>query len=228
MTIAIRLAIIAFLGVTPAVADDTGAAKGRTLYLVRHGAYHDTATTDPARTLTPLGVAQARLAAARLRGESGSYTSITSSTLTRARETAQVIHTSLANVPLGENPLLSECTPRTSEQRVVAGTTDEAMAACEKQLDEAFQQYFTPAMGAEKTDILVAHGNMIRYLVLKALGVPTREWLGMTVANASLTVIQVRPNGTFRVTSVGDVGHIPPELRSGTTAVTLQLAVPAR
>ena len=228
MTLAIRLAVIVFLAATPALADESGAAKGRTLYLVRHGAYHDTATTDPARTLTPLGIAQARLAAARLRGEAATYASITSSTLTRARETAQVIHTSLASVPLGENALLSECTPRTSEQRVAAGTTEEAMAACEKQLDEAFQKYFIPAMGTEKTDILVAHGNMIRYLVLKALGLPTREWLRMTVGNASLTVIQVRPDGTFRVASVGDVGHIPPELRSGSTAVTPQLVVPGR
>jgi hypothetical protein len=62
-----------------------------TLYLIRHGAYDTEATADPETgpDLTPLGIAQARLVAARLRGVPVHWDSMTSSTMARAREPAR-------------------------------------------------------------------------------------------------------------------------------------------
>jgi len=56
-----------------------------TLYLVRHGAYDTTARADPeiGPGLTPLGIAQARLVAARLRGLPVHLDSMTRSTESR-------------------------------------------------------------------------------------------------------------------------------------------------
>jgi serine/threonine-protein phosphatase PGAM5 len=50
----------------------------------------------------------------------------------------------------------------------------------------------------------------------------------MSVGNASITVIRVQPDGRMKVISVGDVGHIPPNLQSGATGdPDRSLAVPA-
>ena len=203
-------------------------APTHTLYLIRHGAYVADRNADPrvGPGLTPLGVAQARLIAARLSGAGVVFDSMTSSTLQRARDTAAVMHETLANVAMAQSALLSECTPPVPE--TAQGEVASERATCAKQLDQAFAEFFTPAKNAKRNDILVAHGNVIRYLVTKALKVDTRAWLGMSVPHASLTVIQVQADGSMKVLAVGDSGHIPSPLLSWGDANDRQLAVPAR
>ena len=201
----------------------------RTIYLVRHGNYDEAGKGDPdvVNGLTPLGVAQARLVAARLRGMPVIFTSLTSSTMTRARQTAGVVSQSLPGLKLQLTPLLRECTPRTWRTEVTKGKTPAELDAAEAQLNGAFAKYFIPAQDADQNDILVCHGNVIRYFVTKALGVDTQAWLGFSVAHASLTIIQVNAQGGFKVLAVGDVGHIPPNLQSGLVrAPEAQLVAP--
>ena len=213
--------------VSPIAAAQTQSTSTHTLYLIRHGAYVPDRNADPqlGPGLTPLGVAQARLIAARLGGSGVAFDSMTSSTLLRARDTAAVMHETLANVPLGQSPLLSECTPPLLES--AAAQVERERAECAKQLDRAFAEFFTVAKGARRNDVLVAHGNVIRYLVVKALEVDPRAWSGMTVAHASMTVIQVQPDGSMKVLAVGDSGHIPGPLLSWGDANDRQLVVPA-
>jgi serine/threonine-protein phosphatase PGAM5 len=203
-------------------------APAHTLYLIRHGAYVADRNADPqlGPGITPLGVAQARLIAARLSGSGVAFDSMTSSTLQRARDTAAVMHETLSNLPVAQSPLLRECGPPLPE--AAEGEEARERAACAKQLDQAFAEFFTPAKNAKRNDILVAHGNVIRYLVMKALKVDPRAWLGMSVAHASLTVIQVLPDGSMKVIAVGDSGHIPSPLLSWGDANDRQLAVPTR
>jgi serine/threonine-protein phosphatase PGAM5 len=203
-------------------------APAHTLYLIRHGAYVADRNADPqlGPGITPLGVAQARLIAARLSGSGVAFDSMTSSTLQRARDTAAVMHETLSNLPVAQSPLLRECWPPLPE--AAEGEEARERAACAKQLDQAFAEFFTPAKNAKRNDILVAHGNVIRYLVMKALKVDPRAWLGMSVAHASLTVIQVLPDGSMKVIAVGDSGHIPSPLLSWGDANDRQLAVPTR
>jgi serine/threonine-protein phosphatase PGAM5 len=219
-------ACIALVSVAASAAESQSAFP-RTLYLVRHGAYVPDRNADPrfGPGLTPLGISQARLIAARLSGSGVTFDSMTSSTLLRARETAAVMHETLAGVPLAQSPLISECTPPLFDD--AAGETARERAECAKQLDQAFAEFFTVAQGARRNDILVAHGNVIRYLVVKALKVDPRAWLGMSVTHASLTVIQVQPDGSMKVLAVGDSGHIPSPLISWGDASDRQLVVPA-
>lgn len=65
----------------------------RTVYLIRHGDYDhdDERDLDIGKALVPLGVAQARIVGARLRGMPVEMSSLHSSTMTRARQTALVI-----------------------------------------------------------------------------------------------------------------------------------------
>ena len=223
----VRVLVWACLLLVCSVATAAESAAPRTLYLVRHGAYVPDRNADPrfGPGLTPLGISQARLIAARLSGSGVAFDSMTSSTLLRARETAAVMHETLANVPLGQSPLISECTPPLFE--VAEDAIARERAECAKQLDQAFAEFFTVAQGAARSDILVAHGNVIRYLVVKALKVDPRAWLGMSVAHASLTVIQVQPDGSMKVLAVGDNGHIPGPLLSWGDANDRQLVVPA-
>ena len=49
----------------------------------------------------------------------------------------------------------------------------------------------------------------------------------MSVGNVSITKILVEADGRFKVISVGDVGHIPPSLRTGATGdAERSLAIP--
>ena len=203
-------------------------AFARTVYLVRHGAYDSSSGTNSpdGPGLVPLGIAQARLVGARLRGLPITITALTASTMTRARETAAVVHESLPSVPMQESNLLRECTPPIHDEEKPEGQAETEQGACQATLDEVFRRYFVPARGSEQHDVLVCHGNVIRYLVTKALGVDTRSWIGMTVGHASLTVIRVRANGSMTVLSVGDIGHLPPNLQSWGGDGDPQLVVP--
>ena len=44
-------------------------------------------------------------------------------------------------------------------------------------------------------EIVVCHGNVIRYMALRALQLPPQAWLRMAVNNASYTTLTVRQNG---------------------------------
>ena len=68
--------------------------------------------------------------------------------------------------------------------------------------------------------MVIAHGNVIRYLITRALGVDTKAWLEMSVGNASITQVLVEPDGRFKVISLGDVGHLPPSMQTGVTGTS--------
>jgi len=218
------LVALAFALFVPAVG--ASAEHVRTLYLVRHGAYEPNLKADPAvgPGLTPLGIAQARLIGARLQGMPVHFDSMTSSTLTRARETAAVIHESLTDVPLDSSPLLSECTPPAS--RPLQGESEKDLTECANRLDTVFSKRFIPSADADRNELLVCHGNVIRYLVLKALHQDPKGWLAMTVAHASLTIVRVRADGSMSVIGVGDIGHIPPNMVSWGTPADPKLVTP--
>jgi len=185
--------------------DAGGEPATRTLYLLRHGQYDtdDPADPDVGRALVPLGIAQARLTAARLRALPVVFTSLHSSTMTRARETAQVIGAEFPDLALRRSRLLTE------------------------QLDAAFTAYFVPALGDEAHDIVVCHGNVIRYFVCKVLKVDTLAWLQMSIANCSLTVVKINPDGSLKLFGFADAGHLPASMQTYPGSESKELLVPA-
>lgn len=206
-----------------------GAASYRTLYLVRHGEYDhaDPRPEDVGKGLVPIGVAQSRLLGARLRALGVHFDAFDASPFTRARQTAQILRDELPGSQLRIVPELAECTPPTRRAEAVRDEPAAAQAACKKRLDALFAARFVPSAGGDRNELLVAHGNVIRYLVTRALGVDTTSWLEMSVHNASLTVIRVEPDGRFKVIAVGDSGHLPPSLGTGATGdPDRDLAVP--
>ena len=199
--------------------NDAGKKGVRTIYLIRHGQYDQSDARDEfvGKGLLPLGIAQARLLAARLRAMPVEFTSLTSSTMTRARQTAAVINREFPRLELKQSELICECTPPTWRKDVMAEAKAGETEACVKNIEKFFREFFIPAPDArDRHDIVVCHGNIIRYFVAKALQVDTMSWLQMSISNCSLTVIRVLPDGKMKLDAFGDYGHIPENMRTFT------------
>jgi hypothetical protein len=54
------------------------------------------------------------------------------------------------------------------------------------------------------------------------------SWLQMTTGNCGLTVVRIKPDGSMKLVSFNDMGHIPPNLRtvSGFESKSKELALP--
>ena len=217
-----------FLAVPPSHAD-AQAPAARTIVLIRHGNYAPDPSVDErvGPHLSPIGVAQARLVGARLAGLPLHFDGLYVSPMARARDTAAIIATELPGRRFDVVDDLAECTPPTRRRELTVHEKPADMLACKQRLDRVFARFFRPATGHERTDLLVCHGNVIRNMVIRALGVDNMAWLEMSVGNASITRIRVEADGRFKVLSVGDVGHLPPGLQTGATGdAERSLAIP--
>ena len=201
---------------TPAFAED----GVRTILLVRHGEYDADPAADPklGPHLSALGLAQAHLVGARLAGLPGHIEGLHVSPMHRARDTAATINEDFPGREFEVIEDLAECTPPTRRTEIMRDEPAADLAACQAQLDRVFAGWFKPPVGGSRTDLFVCHGNVIRYLVTKALGVDSKAWLEMSIGHASITKVRVRADGSMQVIAVGDVGHLPPNLQSGTSA----------
>jgi broad specificity phosphatase PhoE len=65
---------------------------------------------------------------------------------------------------------------------------------------------------AHRFELLVCHGNLIRYLVCVAMGVAITRWTRLGINHASLTRIVVREDGRAGVIGFNDIGHLPEHL----------------
>lgn len=191
----------------------------RTIYLIRHGNYDEADQRDEynGKELTPLGIAQTRLLTARLKAMPVMFTSLTSSTMTRARQTAMIINQEFLELELKQNKSISECTPPTRRKDIMSKTDSAEVFECVTNIEKAFQEYFIPSPDEnDRNDIIVCHGNVIRYFVTKVLKVDTMSWLQMSISNCSLTIVRIMPDGTMKLDTFSDSGHIPENLRSFT------------
>ncbi len=189
----------------------------RTLYLIRHGQYDhdDNRSSDIGKALVPLGIAQSRLVANRLKSQPVKMNSLISSTMTRARQTAMIINQDFPELELHQTRLIRECTPPTWREDIMEGENSEELKKCTDNLDAAFSKYFIPSPDEEdRNSIIVCHGNVIRYFVTKVLKVETMSWLQMTTGNCGLTVVRIKPDGSMKLVSFNDMGHIPPNLQT--------------
>ena len=195
-------------------------SKGvRTIYLIRHGEYSSPYNNAPDAelVLTPLGIAQARLVSARLKTMNINFNSLISSTMTRAKQTTAVISQDFPELKPELSDLVRECTPPSWRKDIMAGVDTTEREECAKNLDWAFQKYFIPSPDdKDRNDIIVGHGNGIRYFVTEVLKVDTNAWLQMSISNCSLTIVRILPDGTMKLDSFSDYGHIPENMRTFT------------
>lgn len=184
----------------------------RTLYLVRHGYYDLASSHKLGGSLTPIGVEQAQLTAQRF--SSLPITAIHCSTLPRAAETAEIIAQELADVPLHRSRGLWECVPciPPAWAEYFKGYSSKNIERDKKQAEKAFDRYFKRAQGRDKHEIVVGHGNLIRYFICRVLQVQPEGWGNMDMCNCGISQVLVRPDGRMVLVSHNDVSHMPDHL----------------
>ena len=229
--IVLLLLSIMLSSITHGQSNDSENNGVRTIYLIRHGEYNqtDTSDSDIGNVLTPLGIAQARLLSARLKGMSVKFTSLVSSTMIRAIQTAQVINADFPELELKESNLIRECTPPTWREDIMVKTDPKELSECVDNLEKSFREFFISSPDAnDRNDIIVCHGNVIRYFVAKVLKVDTMSWLQMSITNCSLTIIRIMPDGIMKLDAFSDYGHIPENMRtfSGGNNELKELTIP--
>jgi serine/threonine-protein phosphatase PGAM5 len=165
--------------------------------------------------LNPLGHEQARILGGRLRALPVRPRLLVSSTLRRARETGDDL-ASILGMSCERDSLLEECAPPAFRDSAATEAERQEQAACASNLEAAWARYMRPSPEADAHDLLVCHGNVIRWFVTRAIGADTRRWLSMTIGNASLTILSVRPDGSTRLAMYSDVGHLPVEKQTWT------------
>ena len=68
-------------------------------------------------------------------------------------------------------------------------------------------------------EIVVCHGNVIRFFALRALQLPPEAWLRLSLYNCSISHLRIAPTGNVSLITLGDIGHLPPELNTYGTKV---------
>jgi serine/threonine-protein phosphatase PGAM5 len=192
------------------------------IVLVRHGQYEENQETDFEQKLTELGRKQSIATGKRInelvsKGVLSPIKMVYYSTMTRATETAEHI---ISQLPEGirKEPcsMIREaavCRPDPPSRSWVV--TDEEFEKEGLRVRAAFSSHFHRAdEGEEKgyTTVLVCHGNVIRYLVLRALQLDPQAWLRTAVYNGSITILEIRADGGVSLRALGDCGHLPPEM----------------
>ena len=164
-------------------------APTRHIILVRHGQYDESSKDDERRVLTGLGRDQAVATGHKLRavldasGSPDTEIRIRSSTLTRAKETAALMmpHLPDRTEHLGCDPNLNEGRPA----QVIPGKaySNAVVRADNDRIEEAFRSVFYRSGPREdgalhEYEIVVCHGNVIRYFALRALQLLVQQAVG--------------------------------------------------
>lgn len=187
----------------------------RHILLIRHGQYFDNADNDKDRFLTSLGRSQADLTGKRLKELDLPYTALISSTMARALETAELIQKNIPNLAHSTDDNLREGAPCPPEPPIESWKPDGKHFFKDSQrIEYAFRKYFHRADPNQKEDsyeVIVCHANVIRYFICRALQFPAEGWLRLCVANCSLSLVTIQPDGLVVLEMMGDHGHVPPE-----------------
>jgi len=193
----------------------------RTIYLVRHGLHESESSRNDklGGSLTPVGVEQAKLTAQRLR--SLPISAVHCSTMRRAAETAGIIAQAFPDIPLHRSRGLWECYPCVPPIPVYieffAQVPAEEIAQGREQAEKAFDRYFKRARGKDKHEILVSHGNLIRYFVCRVLQNHPEAWGSMDMGNCGISKVLIKSDGWMILVSHNDVGHLPYHLITSLT-----------
>lgn len=188
----------------------------RHLYLIRHGQYDLSEKGKLGGSLTQKGREQAYLTGLAL--QEFPIDTLHYSSMPRAAETAQLIAESLPGVLLRRSRALWECVPSVPPRFAEHFTSLPAnhVERCQKRLDTVYSKYFKPARGEEKHEALVCHGNVIRYLVCRALDVGAHTWANLLIFNCGISRVLIEGSGNIFLVGHSDIGHIPHDLRTET------------
>lgn len=204
----------------------------REIILIRHGQYANVETAgDENHFLTETGRIQAKLTGERLAEvlKGREPTRILHSNMLRAKETAQIIKEFFPNAEIVEDPILAEGVPCLAEPPTAWKPKPGDLANDPQRLSMAFEKYIfrpppsvkNPAATAmdvkiqpankqqSNVELVVCHGNVIRYFFCRALQFPENAWLRFSVYNCGVTRLNLDDQGAISCRELGSVGHLP-------------------
>ncbi|CAJ0606975.1 unnamed protein product [Cylicocyclus nassatus] len=169
----------------------------RNIFLIRHGQYE---LDKENKCLTPLGREQAAFLGKRLAECGIPFDQLVMSTMTRAKETAEIILEHLPpTLKRSSCSLLEEGPPYPPVPAVDHWKPQHAEFFAEgSRIESAFRRHIHRAAPWQKEDsyeLYVCHANVIRYFVCRALQFPPEGWLRMSLGNCSITWLVIRPSG---------------------------------
>ncbi len=179
----------------------------KTLLLIRHASYNGEAIDEAGRRQSLCTAERLRTYPVRV---------IHSSTMLRAVQTAEIIAAVFPGIPMRHSTLLCECIP--SVPRNVS--KEDRRAAREKMKEDrtrairAFARYFKPPSGQNRCEIVVCHGNIIRYMLARLLKLGAHGWQQFGTRHCGLTEIKIASTGDMEIVTYNDTGHLPLDLQS--------------
>lgn len=189
----------------------------RTVYLVRHGQYR--LYEHEQGELTPIGEQQAEHTAQALCQLP--FDNLYCSPILRAFQTGERIARVMPQLTMQQDDALRECIPSIPERYANyfanshPNLTETHVNLCVDRLELAFQHYFKPSPPTTDTlDLLVCHGNVIRYFVSRVLKLDIDGWATMIINNCGITRILIDADGQVFLVSHNDIGHLPHALRT--------------
>lgn len=187
----------------------------RYLYIARHG------DADAFGDLTDTGREQARLLGRRLAHLP--VDAVWHSPLPRAAASARELDLFLGgSAPVSEAAELVDHVPYVPSQEETPPSWapffdgyDADEAATGRKIAQSLTDRFTSAPGQDDDihEVLITHAYPIAWLIRDALDAPPARWLGLSSANAALTVIEHRPGMPPSISMHNDMSHLPAELR---------------
>jgi serine/threonine-protein phosphatase PGAM5 len=212
----------------------------RHIYVVRHGQRLPGSGYDR----LGLGITDTGKIQAEFTGERISLIPVNTiyySTLRRAAETAKIIAKYIPNTRAQGSQLLWECIPylpgdfitwykvnrsRINEDRVTTPlqmapwlnlwSPDTPWDLIEKgfaQAEQAWTHFFRSSRD-ERHEVLVCHGNILRYFMVRALQAPLETWINSEINNCGISEFTVNPGGEVTLVSHNDTGHLPVPIRT--------------
>ena len=189
------------------------------IYLVRHGEQQDAEHGLPDGPLSTKGKKQSKAIADRM--SKVPLTGVWHSPLQGASETAGIVGQKMKGLDLRPSALLFDCYPTgptadmpRSFDSFFGGVTPEQMDAGKAQMSDAVAEFLAPALG-DRHDLLITHNFVIAWFVREVLDAPAWRWLGINQAHCGLTIIRVRSAKPPVLVTHNDLGHLPPDLRTG-------------
>lgn len=186
------------------------------IYLIRHGKYHEEHKNPRlVGQLDATGRAQARRVGLRLK--STRIDRLVASTMPRAIETAELIKNKSGFAGrIEQTPLLRECVPTIPPKFAsVIKVPRTKVKAARLQLDQAFDTYFQRAKGKKpQHHVLVCHGNVIRFLIMKAIGANLNFWASMYINHGSVSIIRINDKGDITLLLYNNVEFMPASLKT--------------
>lgn len=192
----------------------------RAIYLVRHGQYDSYPENGDALGggLTPLGHEQAEITAAAMAAIP--VNAIYCSTLRRAAQTAAIIAGSFSGLEVQASRELWEIVPSIPPREAdyfalhFPNLTPTTIARDRYLADQAFDRLFCPALDYDEHNIIVCHGNIIRYFVCRVLNVGVETWANMETNNCGITRCIIESDGRMMLVALNDTGHLSLPMRT--------------